>query len=242
MDKPILFSGPMVRAILEGRKTMTRRALNLPTKNIYEHPKMGGWAASTIGGNDGSFHIIKGGKVPTKETVCIWHQTTGDCIATPLQVGDRLWVREACWICPPGWTDTPVNPMGPRRQEVAYKADDRKGGTAEAARDYNLKLTPSIHMPRWASRITLEVTGVKVERLQDISEADCYAEGCEQDDADGTPVWYVRGTNLLPHPATGQKCYRLLWQSINGPGSWDANPWVAAYSFRVVHQSHREGK
>lgn len=211
-EKPILFSGPMVRAILDGRKTQTRRVIKLPTKNIYEHPKMGGWAPTTIGGNDGSFHIVKGEKVATQEQVCIWHQTCGVCIAVPFQVGTELWVREA-------WT-----PLGELSEctgpdDILYRATATEAGKAIT------NWRPSIHMPRWASRITLRVTAVKVERLQSISEEDALAEGVGMIDPHDPP-------GLLRD--TYAEMYRDLWNSINGPGSWDANPWVAAYSFERV--------
>ena len=85
-------------------------------------------------------------------------------------------------------------------------------------------------MPRWASRIDLEVTGVRVERLQDISEEDAIAEGIQWH---RNGYWYVDGTSILSY-ASAVDCYRLLFERINGPGSWDANPWVWCISFRVV--------
>ncbi len=124
-----------------------------------------------------------------------------ECLPCPYGVpGDRLWVRET-WHTPYG-------------TRVFYRADhlhDPKGD-----RQHGIAWTPSIHMPRWASRITLEVTEVRVERLQDISEADARSEGVTP--ADCCDAHYHG--------------FRLLWESINGPGSWDANPWVWVMSFR----------
>ena len=92
-DRPILFSGPMVRALLEGRKTQTRRILKLPTKGEYVRPDMGGWEASTIGG-DGSFYMVAGCKVPAPLRPCVWNQTTGTTVVPAINVGERLWVKE----------------------------------------------------------------------------------------------------------------------------------------------------
>lgn len=208
IEKPILFSGPMVRAILENRKTQTRRVLK-SVGNFDQVFQM----------DDGSWHITdsQGGHMSP--------------VSTPYSVGDRLWVREA-WRAELSWQSLKPSYI-PQGAAIFYESDGSKRDNGMGAK-FPGKLRPGMFMPRWASRITLEVTAVKVERLQDISEADCYAEGCEQDDADGVPVWYVSGTGILPHPDTGQKCYRLLWESINGPGSWDANPWVAAYTFKRV--------
>ncbi len=199
-EKPILFSAPMVRAILDGRKTMARRALKPQPIEVL-----------------GSGRRVYA-DADWKKT---WGDGYGDDEDLKHRVGDTLWVRETAWICPPGWTDTPVNPRGPNQQEVAYKADDIKGGTSEAARDYNLKLTPSIFMPRWASRITLEIAEVRVERLQEISEEDAKAEGCG-------PVENSLNPNEV---GPARSIFEALWTSINGPSSWDANPWVAAYRF-----------
>lgn len=130
------------------------------------------------------------------------------------EAGDLLYVRESAWIAPPGWSDVPANPMGPKHQEVAYAADDRKGGTREAARDYKIKLAPSIHLPRWASRLTLEVTDVRFDRLQMIRNADIRAEGF------GSPVEM-----------------QALWDALHGDGSWRANPEIVALTF-TVHRTN----
>lgn len=180
--RPIIFSAPMVRALLDGLKTQTRRLATSPLRRC--------------------------------------------------EVGDRLWVRENAWICPPRWTETPQNPMGPERQEVAYQADDRRGDTAEAAGAYGLKLRPSIHMPRWASRLTLIVEAVRVEPLQAISEADAVAEGIEfvTETASGKFYRNYRG-GQCPLMAWGS--YRSLWESLHGEENWSANPDVVALTFRV---------
>jgi len=226
-DRPILFSTPMVRALLDGRKTQTRRALK-PQPYDFAHPNDGHrcWNASGVPGG----------------RICV---SDRDLLGLhKWRVADRLWVREACWIAPPYWTDSPVNPMGPHRQETAYAADDRSGYTRDAAADYKLKLRPSIHMPRWASRLTLLVDDVRIERLQDISEEDAVAEGIAEYPCEGP----YRGAGATywaaerGHPEHGARtspiaAYRALWETINRPGSWDANPWVAAISFRVFRQN-----
>lgn len=134
------------------------------------------------------------------------------------QTGDRLWVRET-------WMDllgTGIERMTGDR--YAYAADTPPGSYGDDARKgYGLKWRPSIHMPRAASRITLEITGIRVERLQEISGADCIAEGI---DVSSVPD-YVFGY---------QEAYRDLWESINKPGSWDKNPWVWVVEFRRIER------
>jgi hypothetical protein len=139
--------------------------------------------------------------------------------------GDRLWVRET-WAYHLHAQASLADDDGP----WVYAAD------GEQAKQYRLcdRWRPSIHMPRWASRITLEVTGVRVERLQDISEADAVAEGA--------PCWFCRAAvvDITPgrdcacalEPRPGRIAYRELWNSINGAGSWDMNPWVWVVEFR----------
>ena len=131
----------------------------------------------------------------------------------PYEVGMRLWVRETFTECPTDFKDT---------NGIIYKADEKYN-------DYVLKgeWRPSIHMPRWASRIILEVTGVRVERLQDISEEDAQAEGAERmhvDDLGQSWKTYRRG-------------FQTLWESIYGSESWDANPLVNAIEFKRLEVS-----
>ena len=196
-EKPILFSGPMVRAILEGRKTQTRRVLKVPETHghfvgIYAPGLSAVFSCNATGPND-------------------------DVSIRLYSKGDLLWVREA--FCYDVVERPPYDVNGnPTCEEIVrYRATDKDEGTA--------KWKPSIHMPRWASRITLEVTAVKVERLQDISEEDAKAEGVTlSPERENRRRWQ--------HPYGYQ--FQELWNSINGPGSWDANPWVAAYSFKRV--------
>jgi hypothetical protein len=228
----------MVRALRDGRKTQTRRVLKLPTKThaggpIYERPDMGGWAVTTHGG-EGVFAIDTDGQRYTPpERAGLWHQTTGTCVAATFAIGDRLWVKET-WAVASVFTDV---------VEVRYRASERRAHSEfveqvpiERATKYAPTWPtwkPSIFMQRWASRLTLTVTDVRVERLQDCSEADAEAEGCVWDSADGHDVWYVPGAKMQRNGATARECYSLLWNSIHGPGSWEANPWVVAVSFDV---------
>lgn len=134
------------------------------------------------------------------------------------QPGDRLWVREAFFDA------TKLN-----ERRVIYRADGDQS---------RFGFTPSIHMPRWASRITLEITGVRVERLQDISEADAIAEGIEPfTDFQPTGHWKrYRDGGLNSYVDNPIASYASLWTEINGAGSWEMNPWVWVIDFQeVVH-------
>lgn len=192
-ERPILFSGPMVRAILEGRKTQTRRILK---PQPIEHDGIIECGPAIAG----SMHALHQWLIANK---CPYGKPGGT----------RLWVREkhAVWHRD-GWVEGGVT-IEPADRGVYYWAD--QGAMHQVG-----KWTPSIHMPRWASRITLEVEGVRVERLQDITRGDAMAEGCPFPNmADG------------PDP---RKWYEELWNQINGPGSWEANPWVWVVGFKVI--------
>lgn len=233
MDRPVLFSAPMVRAILREikapgtGKTQTRRVLKLPTKGEYIRPDMGGWAPTTSGG-EGVFRFGRdGSRLPCPEEVAIWNRTTGTTITMPYQVGDRLWVRET-WAVGSIYDGMPprdINPEGkPGWCGIRYAATDARLG---------IKDRSSIHMPRWASRITLHVTDVRVERLQDISEEDAIAEGIEwREGCWGT--WDADGTMRCGGSGDPREAFRCLWININGSDAWASNPWVAAISFRPV--------
>lgn len=192
-ERPILFSGPMIRAILEGRKTQTRRVMK---PQPAPHPKYP--------------HLIEWGEAGWSDNIRSLHPMPGHSLSTRCPygvVGDRLWVRE-------GFIRHASIP-----QLVGYVADG-----CEATEQWERR-SPSIHMPRRFSRITLEVAAVRVERLQEISHLDRMAEGMK-----------IQGSeHMVPGPAT-EVGFRMLWDSINAKRGygWDANPWVWAVSFRQV--------
>jgi hypothetical protein len=205
-ERPIIFSTEMVKAILAGRKTQTRRVVKPQPADVENDA----WRAEFF--ND----LI----------------TKGHDIGCPYgQVGDRLWVREAFWIehdadsddtkC---W-DCGINIAEDNWAEVWYCATDREPDEM-TCRFYSKH--PSIHMPRWASRITLEITEVRVERLQEISEEDAKTEGITISERTG--LYQPRNC------AYAVWSFRELWDSINvkrGYG-WDTNPWVWVISFQVI--------
>ncbi|HGM5243509.1 TPA: hypothetical protein ACKPZK_002452 [Serratia marcescens] len=190
-ERPVIFNGEMVRAIIDGRKTQTRR----------------------IAKADNSNHLL----------------------GCPFgQVGDRLWVRETFAVlgnedgCPIEWDGNLIKGDEKHAARI-YKAScwqepGNYGLWSIPDRDTQYEGTwrPSIHMPRWASRITLEITAVRVERLNDISEEDAKAEGVK--------AGVCPGHEHMMH----QVAFRELWQSIYGEESWRANPWVWVIEFRRV--------
>lgn len=254
-ERPILFSAPMVRALLDGSKTQTRRIVKLPHLN-----PLGKWEAIPWGGPNGG-RTREGHTVPFQNV--IGHSRTGEIIGCPHgQPGDQLWVKET-WRTAASLDSKSPSAIGAmcvdagyRRPwaPLAYEADGHRNsewrgfeicGDAEPG-----KTRVSIHMPRWASRIALEITGVRVERLQDISEADALAEGTPG--GHGTISGYGYAATPIEH-------YRWLWESLNAAGrpalpanpksqryarvkawldkhpdttSWAANPWVWVIEFR----------
>ncbi|TGB34866.1 hypothetical protein [Burkholderia thailandensis] len=220
-ERPILFSGAMVRAILDGRKTQTRRVVKLPHNN-----PLGEWEPTKFGGPQGG-RTAAGDIVP--EQGAIWHTRTGDCLTCPHgQPGDRLWVRETyAYVGPGSGSDLPSY------VEERQKPENHKPANCwyRASGEENIIWTPSIHMPRWASRITLEVTGVRAERLQDISEADAIAEGIDKTAAG---FWSTYCQSDVDGTYSPRLSYQCLWNSINAARGfgWDANPWVWIMEFR----------
>lgn len=213
-EHPILFSTEMVKAILDGRKTQTRRAIK---PQPYKEYGCFNWPKSP--------HYLMG----FSDQKSFLDRVSA--LSPYGQQGDLLWVRET-WNT---WgTHDNISPKDlPHDIGIAYAADmtDPYGEACG-------KLRPSIHMPRWASRITLEVTGVRVERVQDISEADAWEEGCKCGELRGDSGEWFPDANQ--YPASGQRgrewardWFADLWDSINaerGHG-WDSNPWVAAFTF-----------
>jgi hypothetical protein len=187
-------SAPMVRAILAGRKTQTRRVVKpkYQLASLHATRDEGVWSA-------------------TADPISYYFSCPQGC------VGDHLWVKETHGIDRRVGGDCGIG-------YVHYVADD-----SGAPRTACGKLKPSIFMRRIHSRITLEVTGIRVERLQKISERDAIAEGIERD-GDG---WRAYVDGHLRRLAFPQNSYKTLWESINGPGSWDANPWVWVVTFNA---------
>lgn len=203
-ERPILFSAPMVQAILAGRKTVTRRVVKERQFPAPFHQR-----CSAVGVAVALREMYEQGRFEERPF--------------PYgQPGDRLWVRET-------WAKVPHPPaisdrckVGPEGWGATWRADWTGNPSG-----YTWK--PSIHMPRWASRLTLEVTGVRVERLHDITEEDAKAEGVEAKRGAG-----AAGIQAGPVHLSHVVGFRELWCDINGPESWDANPWVWAVSFRRV--------
>lgn len=214
-DRSLIFSGPMIRALLDGRKTQTRRIVRpQPEQNVAG---MWVWPPNWRTG------IPRYGVgVQTDEDGLVQTLTYDSARRLRYAPGDRLWVREA-WAAGACAGDMPPNHLAPRFWRVEngglwYRA----GGEPAHPITPRGKWRSPIHMPRWASRLTLTVTEVRVTRLQEISEEDARAEG-------------VRGNAGGPWGCEGLiEDFADLWESIHGPGAWEANPWVAAISFTVM--------
>lgn len=180
--RPILFSGLMVRALLDGRKTQTRRALRYQPK----------WYSGR--------RFVMDDDVPAA-----WQDSDNILDLCPHgHAGDLLWARET-WAAPHAYDHLPPR-LVPQEANIHFLASEELGG---------LMCRPSIFMPRWASRLTLRITEVRVQRLQDIGQGDACAEGAP-----------------APHEPIGW--YSELWDTINGDGAWDLNPWVWALTFEII--------
>jgi len=203
-ERPILFSGEMVRAILEGRKTMTRRVIKpQPTA-----PEFFGWCSEP---NDKRYGQVSFGK---NCMISSWAKNPYG------QPGERLWVQE------PAYIHNPPNEREPNGC-VYYVADIGLGGAGCPS--------PAMFIPRWASRITLEVVSVRVERVQDISEEDAKAEGVELDPR--LEGYYRDYLDQKPR-STARESFLTLWDSINAKRGygWDANPWVWGVEFKKAEE------
>jgi hypothetical protein len=196
---PILFNAEMVRAILEGKKTQTRRPFKYQPTECWKPDRF--CVLHQL--KDGHFPLRNGHPIPIGYGVVNYDGDVG--YVSPFgNVGDHLWVRET---------------FGPCEGGVIYKADE-----LEAVKPDGGKWTPSIHMPRWASRITLLVTDIRVQRVKEISEEDAIAEGID-----------LKGYRSNTFGISGREHrieFSTLWQSIYN--TWDANPWVWAATFEVV--------
>ncbi len=239
--RPILFSAPMVRALLDGTKTQTRRLMVGP--GAHKGSKFADTKQWSRIEADGTWiGWYPGFSTQEKADAFTQRAYKGGGVQCPYGVaGDRLWVRETWqhadwtedgmpWIryaadgavrfieghkVPESWgerlTDRWADLSDPANVAIDGKAADRKW-------------RPSIFMPPWASRITLEITEVRVQRLQDISEADAEAEG----------IQFLREHPDSDETLTAHQLYKVIWEHINGAGSWGANPWVWALTFKRV--------
>lgn len=204
-ERPILFSGPLLPAILEGRKTQTRRGAVKTSRPDVVAPV--------------DFDAVECAlEIENKQTgIRCWKPCPYG------KPGDRLWVRET-------WQHS-NHPLGPYDEScsVFYRADyldDPHGPDGERSPEGKYRTwRPSIHMPRAACRIVLEITAVRVERLQDISTEDAIAEGTRG--GHGSIPGY-------PYNATPQEHFQHVWEEINGRGSWAVNPWVWVVEFRRI--------
>ena len=215
-DKPILLNTEMVRATWDGRKTNTRRIFKLP-KGMEWYDELGGEKAGWFCDTDGK------GWWEISELSCPYGQP-----------GDLLWVRETCR----------EDVIG-SRSLAQYEADDSYviQGSDEAGANaswwYSKSICPSIHMPRWASRLTLRITNIRVERVQEISEEESVLEGVEWDHEHGSG-WKEYGKGAWPGVAAcvfARDSFKELWNSINGPDAWDRNDWVWCIEFSVIKKN-----
>jgi len=228
MSRPIIFSAPMVRAILDGKKTQTRR-------------------------------IVKAGPIAAGIGWSMWYDRKLDCQLNDRQfatmrcphgtIGDRLWVRETWMEDPPDdgtWeyvqyagcpNDSRLSDI-PERFRASQHVIHKASWTGS-----ELRWRSPIHMPRWASRLTLEITEARVQRLQDISEEDAKAEGCAvtcggcgndvNDEEQAEAHWPCDGQDDAD--ASARYGFRRAWNAINGKRApWESNPWVWAITFRMV--------
>lgn len=223
-ERPILFKDEMIRAILEGRKTQTRRVVKPQPETMRDHfPTTPETMMSDGYSSNGVFKITEKPGVYR----CLGMRNFVEAFSPYGQPGDRLWVREAFRLC------VEADATKPRDTDAAY----RVWYEADAPHQPGFgRLRPSMHMPRWASRITLEITSVRVERLNDISEADAKAEGADSCIFKGfsTAADLLIDWPLMEEMHPYRNGFALLWESINGPDSWDANPWVWVVEFKRV--------
>lgn len=243
IERGMIFNGEMVRALLDGRKTQTRRPIKWKQTRFTE-----------IGERE------DGSNWPWSEDAehaCdFWHPCPFGA------VGDRIWVREA-YRFPASLDDVSPTGVGEMAVATGYRkpwaptfyeftgtfSDGWKGFETPPKVSGAGKLRPSIHMPRWASRITLEITDVRVERLNTISEEDAQREGVHTEVWDQTVVarnyadsdeFFQFWSEDMPHYVEMNQLYRSsfrsLWDSIYGEESWKANPWVWVIEFKRIEE------
>jgi hypothetical protein len=245
-ERPILFTEAMVRAILKGQKTQTRRIVkDIPAQPAPNcHPNK--LAIHPEPYFDSYCSERKTRENPRAMSVdwCWWQVDDRQCLPTikcPYgQPGDLLWVREA-WCTGERLDEFNATEIAAKANDAGFKTgpygpiwyfanyEYRKWSDRDLFDFGNPgRRRHARFMPRWASRLTLRITNIRVERLQSISKSDAIAEGIQNLGGD-TERWGIPGEGYAQHPC---RAYWLLWESINGVGSWDANPWVWVVEFK----------
>lgn len=227
-ERPMIFNAEMVRALLSGRKTQTRRIIKPQPEATLSGSLSGKWLSRPLNG------LL----LPKIEDIAI-HCPFG-------AVGDRIWVRESFYEHGhyEGGGYDPEDSYFVSEKQVLYPADGVKRPSQRERDDFWLS-RPSIHMPRWASRILLEITGVRVERLNAISPEDAESEGLERTnftgfgDEPGLPSYPEPDVYFDPLKKQWKEyppeAFAGLWEYIYGEGSWQANPWVWVIAFRRIN-------
>ncbi|BDH46426.1 hypothetical protein TUM12370_24700 [Salmonella enterica subsp. enterica serovar Choleraesuis] len=231
-ERGMIFNAEMVRAILDGRKTQTRRIISDRHIHLID-------AASQVGE---CYPLESGVDHGNSQSYYREHCPFG-------KPGDRIWVRET-WSqlgnedgCAINWNDELVKGGGPEAARIYRASCEQKPGNYGLwsipddafwkphtdSMEFEGAWRPSIHMPRWASRITLEITDVRVERLNDISQSDALSEGMPVSHPSIDSV-----SRSLGYPDFSRSAFAQLWQSIYGEESWQANPWVWVIEFKRV--------
>lgn len=255
-DRPILFSSAMVRALLEGRKTQTRRILTRQNADVNGSSWRGKscpWEGLRFDEAIARENSPISGVRDPHLAVPFCHPDDGptetaDCaiyrVRPVIEIGAELWVRETIGRRPASFLGIEAT----NGTESAYYAAD--GDYVLDRHEFNIcpwwrgkGSLPAIHMPRRASRLTLTVTDVRVQRLQEISEADCIAEGPHKIevrpgiDRPRQPMVPSADPNRFGVYATPRAWYRELWDTINGVGAWEENPWIVALTFTVERRN-----
>ncbi|ELY4660411.1 hypothetical protein SNO30_003083 [Cronobacter sakazakii] len=200
-ERPIIFNAEMVRAILDGRKAQTRRIIKLDHERGMKNP--------VVRGKDGAASYAG---CPLASMLCPFGQPS-----------DRLWVRET-------WAEAGASAPDLKLYRANYP-EHVPSHYENVPPAEEIRWKPSIHMPRWASRITLEITGVRVERLASITEEDARAEGVQQIRGG---FWRHYQPEWTQHQLSARGSFVTLWKSIYGEESWQANPWVWVIEFKSI--------
>lgn len=239
MIRPVLFNGAMVRAIIARAKRQTRRPVKIPrdvcAECVARSCPHGRGDLMACDGVPNAAGVVFGTTPYLRVPACDHASVQGARVRAPYDVGDTLWVRECFAVMDPKRTDDAdllhevVRPDG-STAHLFYRATAPHFEWDDEAES---KWTPSIHMPRWASRLSLRVTDVRVERVQDISEEDAIAEGVTPRAFGEQPIaGDARGRTHATHPYVA--AFAEVWDGIYGDAGWAADPWVWATTFEVI--------